>query len=399
MRSGMSNSDGIRSNAWRSIFDDHLAVWSHLPLVSDRLTELGFMQSIYSIIRCVRSEEEDFARREIKKVLKNTREIEDQVEMNSKVLKQCLKAITESLIDTVWHEDFIDDPVSHRDVKKQVVTESSYHVQSRDSSESIPPIRRIKNSRNEVTNHDFEKKFRATAPSSRMNPKSTTKDSTTTLQQAELNTIHNENSALGSNNQIRSETNKKVQPDLSSSKMSQFKSPKATKKLSNQEKMPSRLTSPKADLVNIRNTGSKAQLTAVNKVEESKDISKHTSNISRKPHNIEPKSNHTQLKNTMNDGSHIQSKSKLRGNESRPATGQIDGPPSPSSVVEAEGRHRQPPLHPVSPPKHSADIRDIVNDSCLPEEMPKDDVFAKKLAMSVKKKLLGNTAPLDVPFN
>jgi hypothetical protein len=397
MRSGMSNSDGIRSNAWRSIFDDHLAVWSHLPSVSDRLSELGFMQSIYSIIRCVRSEEEDFARREIKKVLKNTREIEDQVEMNSKVLKQCLKAITESLIDTVWHEDFIDDPVSHRDVRKQVVTESSYQVQSRDSSESIPPKRRIMKSRNEVKNHEFEEKSRATAPSSRMNPKSTTKDSTT-LQQAELNGIHNGNSAPGSNNQIQSERNKKLQPDLSTSKMSQFKSPQATKKLSNQDKMPSRLTSPKADIVNIRNTGSKAQLT-VNKVEESKDISKHTSNISRKPNTIEPKPNHTQPKNTKNDGSHIQSKSKLRGNESRPAIGQTDGPPSPSSVVEAEGRHRQPPLHPVSPPKHSADIRDIVNDSCLPEEMPKDDVFAKKLAISVKKKLLGNTAPLDVPFN
>lgn len=394
----MSISDGIRSNAWRSIFDDHLAVWSHLPSVSDRLTELGFMQSIYSIIRCVRSEEEDFARREIKKVLKNTREIEDQVEMNSKVLKQCLKAITESLIDSVWHEDFIDDPVSHRDVRKQVVTESSCHVQSRDSSESIPPKRRIKKSRNEITNHEFEEKSRATAPSSRMNPKSSTKDSTATLQQAELNGIHNENSAPGSNNQIRSERNKKVQPDLSTSKMSQFKSPLATKKLSNQDKMPSRLTSPKADIVNIRNTGSKAQLT-VNRVEESMDISKHTSNISRKPQPIEPKPNHTQPKNTKNDGSHLQNKSKLRGNESRLATGQTDMPPSPSSVVEAEGRHRQPPLHPVSPPKHSADIRDIVNDSCLPEEMPKDDLFAKKLAMSVKKKLLGNTAPLDVPFN
>lgn len=401
--------EGKKTQDWQASFEEHLGIWSHLPSVSERLSELGFMQSLHSIIRCIRSEEEDFARRELKRVLASSSEIEEQVGMNSKVLKQCLKAISESLIESVWEEELGSNSVQIRESKLSEIQKANHHHhQSRDSSESLPPKKKEDHRRIHPGNHEFESKGGKVAfPSTSAHQKSSTRGSMITSQQIRPTSRHiDEPSDNIEDFRHQSERSNKVHSELSTSKRALFKSPQASNKQLQKEASSSRFTSPKTEIAKSKHIGSSARepdskavpSKQFNKAKEKDSAKLQKQDIKKQPQVIESKAGR---------GSEVEpnrtSKSKgMQRKSQQPkqfSESHLNEPASPLSGVEAEGAHREPPLDPISPPRPSEDSEDYRRELVNSEDLPKDDLFAKKLAMSVKKKLLGNTAPLDVHYN
>ena len=381
----------FKSVGWQTVFEDRLAVWTHLPSVSDRLSQLGFMQSLHSTIKCIRSEEEDFARRELCKVLSTKPEVEEQVQMNSSVLRRCLNAIIETLIDTVWNEDISETSTNLNKVRKSEIQISSEHYQFRDSSESVQARDIEKTGKTEPNRHEFDiRSNKTTLPSTIMHQKSSIRSSVAISHQIiPASTQNDEYSERKYELNGKTDIAENVQKKVHRSARNQFKSPHACNKVLQHEDSSSVFASPRIDLVKEKNAKANP------KVAQNKP----------KTPNFTDKHNQQSISQVKKSSKKSQPLLKLEENSSKPDP-KKSSKSKPSNQKSSKSSKKQSKHHitnesesPSSIKNHDEyDLQHQNNDDIYHDcsDLQNDEAFNKKMAMSVKRKLLGNTAPLDV---
>ena len=320
--------------SWQPAFTNRISLLADLPAVADRLQDLGFLQSLRGIISCIRSEEADYARRELQRVFKDDGRVAAQVAMNGDVLKQCLKAILDALIDSVWTEDAQQCRPSYYQTFK--IEEEDYTEDGR----LLPK------------NYDEDevgKKLLFKSPQV-TKQKPTVKHFVSPKQQIPA-------SAKQHNSKIK-EFESKSKPE-----------------------------------VKHRPRNSKLEVEEEQQVEKKK-IKRAGEVIPKSEIIVSPKETLPKSSRVQNSNAAEIADSKKSFKTARSPRRERE-PTSPASVGDADLDHRNQQVNPASPPKQPSGQKDKTFEASA-QDQPQQDAFSRRIAMSVKKKLLGNSAPLDV---